>query len=191
MSSARAVLLSPAQALRLSPARALLLAGMGVVLAACQAATDPPEVSPMADTIAVTSSAFEEGGMIPPRYTCDGEDISPPLSWSGSPDAARAFALVVDDPDARGFVHWAVADLEATELTEGATEGVAGRNSFGREGYGGPCPPSGSHRYVFTVFALSEPLALAPGFSAEELRAAMDGKVLASGSLTASYRRGG
>jgi hypothetical protein len=164
---------------------------MGVILAACQAATATPEVSRMADTIAVTSPAFEEGGTIPTRYTCDGADISPPLSWSGAPDGARAFALLVDDPDARGFVHWAVADLTSSELADGATEGIGGRNSFRREGYGGPCPPSGSHRYVFTVFALSEPLALASGFSVDELRSAMDGKVIASGSLTATYRRGG
>lgn len=173
-------------------ARALLLLPVSLILLACQAETATPEVSPpMTDSLAVTSAAFAEGGTIPSRFTCDGADVSPPLSWSEAPDATRAFALVVDDPDARGFVHWAVADLEATELAEGATDGVHGRNSFGRSGYGGPCPPSGSHRYVFTVFALSEPVGLPAGFSADELRSAMTDKVLASGSLTASYRRGG
>lgn len=174
----------------MSTARALLLMGAGVIFAACQATPATPEVSHMADTITVTSAAFVEGGRIPPRYTCDGADVSPPLSWSGAPDGARAFALVMDDPDARGFVHWAVADLTSTELAEGATEGIGGRNSFGRNGYGGPCPPSGSHRYVFTVFAVAEPLGLAPGFTADQLRAAVEDRILAAGSLTASYRRG-
>jgi hypothetical protein len=174
-----------------STARALLLVGVSLAVAACQAASPIPEVSPMTDPIVVTSPAFDEGGAIPARHTCDGADISPPLAWTGAPAQARAFALIVDDPDARGFVHWAVADLESAELAEDVDEGTQGRNAFGRIGYGGPCPPSGSHRYVFTVFALSEPLGLAPGFSAEELRSAMEDKVLASGSLTASYRRGG
>jgi hypothetical protein len=105
-------------------------------------------------------------------------------------------ALIVDDPDARGWVHWLVADLppdqaELPEAASGTVGGVEGRTDFGRTGYGGPCPPSGTHRYVFEVFALAEPLGLSSGFSADELRRAMDGKVLASGRLTASYTRGG
>lgn len=144
-----------------------------------------------AATLTVSSSAFDEGGLIPARFTCDDADVSPPLAWSGGPDGTAAYALIVDDPDARGWAHWAVTDLEVTELAEGETGGVEGRNGFGRPGWGGPCPPSGTHRYVFAVYALSEPLGLSAGFSADELRDAMAGRVLAEGRLTASYRRGG
>jgi Raf kinase inhibitor-like YbhB/YbcL family protein len=149
----------------------------------------------MADTMSVTSSAFTEGQAIPSRYTCDGEDVSPPLAWSGAPPDTAAYALIGDDPDARGWIHWVVADIpaEAAMLDEGASgsaAGTEGRNDFGRTGYGGPCPPSGSHRYAFEVLALSEPLGLSSGFSADELRAAMDGKVLGSGRLTGTYQRG-
>jgi Raf kinase inhibitor-like YbhB/YbcL family protein len=146
----------------------------------------------MSDAITVTSTAFDEGGSIPSRHTCDGDDVSPPLAWNGVPDGAVALALVVDDPDARGWIHWIVADIppEQTSVAEGAPPGTEGSNGFGRTGWGGPCPPSGSHRYVFEIFALSEPLGLPAGFSADDLRAAMTGKTLASGRLTASYRRG-
>ena len=149
----------------------------------------------MTDTMTVTSSAFSADGAIPNRHTCDGADISPPLAWTGAPDGTAAYALIVDDPDARGWIHWLATDLavDPPALDEGASgssAGTEGRNDFGRTGYGGPCPPSGSHRYRFEVFALSEPLGLSDGFSADELRAAMEGKVLASGQLTASYRRG-
>ena len=147
----------------------------------------------MSDPISVTSSAFDEGGSIPGRYTCDGEDVSPPLAWTGAPEGTAAFALIVDDPDARGWIHWIVADLPGgTEsVAEGESGATEGQNDFGRDGWGGPCPPSGSHRYAFEVFALSDELGLSSGFSADELRAAMQGRTLASGRITASYRRGG
>lgn len=151
----------------------------------------------MTDQLTVTSSAFDEGGTIPSRHTCDSEDVSPPLAWSGTPEGTAAFALIVDDPDARGFVHWTATDIAAADEVSldagasGSSAGSEGRNDFGRSGYGGPCPPSGTHRYAFEVFALSEPLGLSAGFSADELRSAMEGKVLASGRLTASYTRGG
>jgi Raf kinase inhibitor-like YbhB/YbcL family protein len=150
----------------------------------------------MTDSIGLTSTAFTEGEAIPSRHTCDGEDVSPPLAWSGAPDGTAAFALIVDDPDARGWIHWLAADIPADQaaLEEGASgssAGTEGRTDFGRTGYGGPCPPSGSHRYAFEVFALSEPVGLSSGFSADELRTAMEGKVLASGRLTGTYRRGG
>ena len=150
----------------------------------------------MTDALDVTSSAFSDGGAIPGRHTCDGDDISPPLAWSGAPEGTAAYALIVDDPDARGWIHWLAADIPADQsgLDEGASgtdAGIEGRNDFRRTGYGGPCPPSGTHRYAFEVFALSEPLGLATGFSADELRSAMEGKVLDSGRLTGTYERGG
>ena len=147
----------------------------------------------MTDSMAVTSAVFEEGGAIPTRHGCDGDDVSPPLAWEGAPDGTLAYALIVDDPDARGFVHWTVADIPAStqSTAEGASPGIDGRNGFGRTGHGGPCPPSGSHRYVFTIYALNAPISVEPGFTADELRAAMEGRVLATGRLTGTYRRGG
>ena len=147
----------------------------------------------MTDTITVTSTAFDEGGAIPTRFSCDGEDVSPPLAWEGAPDGTVAFALILDDPDAGGFVHWTVADIAASDgsAEEGESPGIDGRNGFGRAGYGGPCPPSGTHRYVVTLYALSEPLSVEPGFSPADLRSAMEGRVLATGHLTGTYRRGG
>jgi len=146
----------------------------------------------------ITSSAFAEGGSIPTQYTCDGGDVSPPLAWSGAPAETKAVALTVLDPDARDFVHWLAVNTP-TGLTgdgsipEGATAtpaaGVEGRNSGGRPAWYGPCPPSGEHRYVFTVYALSERLELAAGFTREQLTQAISGMVLASGTLTARYRR--
>ncbi|MGH2401840.1 MAG: YbhB/YbcL family Raf kinase inhibitor-like protein [Candidatus Limnocylindria bacterium] len=150
------------------------------------------EAPSMTDSLTVTSTAFKEREAIPSDYGCDGSDVSPPLAWSGAPDGTAAFAIVVDDPDARGFVHWLAADIpgDTTSVDEGEAAGAQGRNDFGRSGYGGPCPPSGEHRYVFTVHALSETLGLSAGFSADELRAAMEGRILATGELSGTYRRG-
>ncbi|MDP8904975.1 MAG: YbhB/YbcL family Raf kinase inhibitor-like protein, partial [Chloroflexota bacterium] len=124
----------------------------------------------------LTSPDFEPGGEIPRRHTCDGEDVAVALSWAGAPAGTAEFALVMDDPDARGFVHWLVVGIpaSATELAgdplpPGAREG---RNDFRRQGYGGPCPPSGSHRYVFTLYALREPLAVTGVPTADEVRRA-------------------
>lgn len=142
----------------------------------------------------LTSSAFAEGSEIPARLTCDEAGVSPPLAWSDIPDGTRSFALIADDPDAGGFVHWLIADLpaDASALAEGASvDGVEGRTGFGANGYGGPCPPSGTHRYVFTLFALSQPTGLDAGFDADALRAAMEGLVLDSATLTGTYARGG
>ena len=150
----------------------------------------------MTDTLDVTSSAFEEGGAIPSRHTCDGEDVSPPVGWAGAPEGTAAYTMIVDDPDAGGWIHWLVTDIPADRLgldegASGGSAGTEGRNDFGRTGHGGPCPPSGTHRYAFEVFALSESLGLATAFSADELRAAMEGRVLGSGRLTGTYRREG
>jgi Raf kinase inhibitor-like YbhB/YbcL family protein len=145
-------------------------------------------------TITVTSTAFAEGATIPARYTCDGADVSPPLAFAGVPSGARDLALLVEDPDAPGgtFVHWVAWGIDPARaaLAEGEPPPGAGTNGFGKRGYGGPCPPRGrAHRYVFTVFALSRPAGLRPGASAEDLRSAVSGAVLAQGTLTGRYAR--
>jgi hypothetical protein len=145
----------------------------------------------------LTSSAFTEGGTIPRRYTCDGEDVSPPLNWSGAPQGTAAFALIVDDPDASGFVHWVAADIPGniSELPEGARgsqAGVQGRNDFRRTGYGGPCPPRGRpHRYVFRLLALSSKLNLPGTPTADDVRRAARSVTVGDATLTASYTRAG
>ena len=121
--------------------------------------------------------------------------MSPPLTFGGLPSGARDLALLVEDPDApRGtFVHWVAwgVDPAKAALAEGEAPAGSGVNGFGRRGYGGPCPPRGAtHRYVFTVFALSRPTGLRPGASAEDLRASLTGAVLAQGSLMGRYARG-
>jgi Raf kinase inhibitor-like YbhB/YbcL family protein len=149
----------------------------------------------MADVTEITlgSEAFEEGGSIPRRFTCDGEDVSPPLSWDDPPAGTAGFVLVVDDPDAGNFVHWVLANIpgEVRSLAEGHGDevGVSGRNNFGRVGWGGPCPPSGEHRYRFKLYAIPSLLEVTRGASHPTVITAMHGQVLAQGQLTASYRR--
>lgn len=143
----------------------------------------------------LTSPAFADGAAIPTQYTCDGDDRSPRLSWTGVPDGARSLALVLDDPDApRGtFTHWVVYDLpvELTELAEGATDGTQGRNSFGRSGYGGPCPPPGDnpHRYRFRLYALDLPTIALEAGTREELEQKIDTHVLGTAHLMGRYQR--
>ena len=148
----------------------------------------------------ITSTAFEEGGMIPRKYTCDGEDVSPPLAWTGVPEAAKTIALISDDPDAPmgTWVHWVLFNLPASEkglpeavptdkeLKNGAKQG---RNDFRRIGYGGPCPPGGTHRYFFKLYALDAVLNLPAGATKAELIKAMEGHILAQGQLMGKYRR--
>jgi Raf kinase inhibitor-like YbhB/YbcL family protein len=164
-----------------------------VVLAGCGGPAEPRQEE-SAMTITVSSSAFAEGGTIPRRYTCDGEDVSPPLAVSGLPSGVRELALLVEDPDAPHgtFVHWVAWGIDPAKptLAEGSPPSGSGVNGFGRQGYGGPCPPRGSnHRYVFTIFALSRPSGLRPGASADDLRTAIKGAVLAEGTLTGRYGR--
>lgn len=141
----------------------------------------------------MASSAFSNGGAIPARYTCGGADGSPPLAWSHAPHGTVAFALVVVDTDASGFVHWVVADIpgDRTSLAAGERVGVAGRNSFGGVGYGGPCPPvgSGAHHYVFTFYALSHRLGLGGVPTATQVRAAAAKVTLATAHITGTFRR--
>ncbi|MHC4271210.1 MAG: YbhB/YbcL family Raf kinase inhibitor-like protein [Planctomycetota bacterium] len=150
--------------------------------------------------IKVTSSAFEEGGMIPPIYTCDGQDISPPLEWEGIPEETKSIALISDDPDAPmgTWVHWVLYNLPAdiNQLEEGipADEilpngAKQGTTDFGRIGYGGPCPPDGTHRYFFKVYALDSQVEPAPSATKEQLLTSMEGHILAQGQLMGKYRR--
>jgi len=149
--------------------------------------------------IKITSSAFKNDGLIPSKYTCDGEDISPPLQWE-APQGAKSIALICDDPDAPmgTFVHWVLFNLPADvkELAEkvpvsrtlpnGAAHGIT---DFGRIGYGGPCPPSGTHRYFFKIYALDTKLDLPAGAHKSQLLKAMEGHILAQGQLVGKYKR--
>jgi Raf kinase inhibitor-like YbhB/YbcL family protein len=141
----------------------------------------------------LTSTAFADGGAIPALYTCDGKERSPPLAWSGAPEGAASFALVVEDPDApRGtWDHWLLWNVKVNSLPEGSEGGgTSGTNSWGRTGYGGPCPPSGTHRYVFRLYALDTLLELPPRTSKAGLLAAMKGHVLSEARLVGTYARG-
>ncbi|HPD48381.1 MAG TPA: YbhB/YbcL family Raf kinase inhibitor-like protein [Anaerohalosphaeraceae bacterium] len=151
-------------------------------------------------TIQVTSPAFAEGQMIPADYTADGADISPPLEWSGVPEGTKSIALISDDPDApRGaWVHWVIYNMppETTSLPEDVPPyetlengGVHGMTDFHRLGYGGPAPPSGTHRYYFKVYALDTMLDLEPGATKPEVEKAMKGHILAQGQLMGKYKR--
>lgn len=152
------------------------------------------------EKIDVRSSAFGEGERIPSDFTCEGADMSPPVEWSGVPAHAKSLAILVDDPDATAgdWVHWLAYDLppSLTQLPAGIPEGgrlsiggSQGRSDFGSLGYGGPCPPSGTHRYFFKVYALDAVLHLKPGATKKELLEAMQGHVLAEGRLTGTYER--
>ena len=142
----------------------------------------------------ITSSAFQEGGNIPSKFTCDGANTNPPLQIFDVPAEAKSLVLVMDDPDAPSglFTHWAVWNIspQATAIAEGSTpKGVQGTNDFGKSGYGGPCPPSGAHRYYFRVFALDRELDLRSGAKRSQLDAAMKGHVIAQGELMGRYSR--
>ncbi|NOY77189.1 MAG: YbhB/YbcL family Raf kinase inhibitor-like protein [Calditrichaeota bacterium] len=146
------------------------------------------------------SSAFEAGGMIPARYTCDGANVSPPLSWEGVPPNAKSLALICDDPDAPmgTWVHWVLFDLPTTitQLPEDvppkknlANSARQGLNDFRKIGYGGPCPPGGIHRYFFRLYALDTFLNLPPGVTKAELLKAMEGHILEQAELIGKYGR--
>lgn len=151
-------------------------------------------------SISVRSLAFDEGGMIPAKYTCDGQDVSPPLTWEGIPTGTKSLAMISDDPDAPvgTWVHWVAWNIPPE--TRGLPEGVRpdptlpdgmrqGISDFGRPGYGGPCPPSGVHRYYFKLYALDAMLELPDRTRKSDLVAAMEGHVLAEGQLMGKYRR--
>jgi Raf kinase inhibitor-like YbhB/YbcL family protein len=150
--------------------------------------------------IKIKSLAFVPGGKIPGKYTCDGMDISPPLSWTSGPEGTKTFALICDDPDAPmgTWVHWVLFNLPADitefsenvppekELENGAKQGM---NDFRKIGYGGPCPPGGTHRYFFKLYALDTEINLEAGATKAELLEAMEGHILAEGQMIGRYER--
>jgi Raf kinase inhibitor-like YbhB/YbcL family protein len=144
----------------------------------------------------VMSPAFPDGASIPARFSCDGVDESPELEWTGAPDGTASFALIVDDPDARGFVHWVAFDLTGSR-SGGLARAVSaspdgppqGTNSFRRIGWNGPCPPSGTHRYRFRLLALDAELGLPNAPTADEVLRAAEGHVLGQAELTGTYSR--
>lgn len=160
----------------------------------------PAAAGAEATPLELTSTAFVPAEPIPPRYTCAGDDVSPPLQWSAPPDGTQSFALIADDPDAPGrtWVHWVLFNLPAgtRDLPEAVPPdadlsggGRHGNNSWKRLGYGGPCPPSGTHRYFFKLFALDTVLDLDAGASKDDVLQAMQGHVLAQTELMGTYTR--
>jgi Raf kinase inhibitor-like YbhB/YbcL family protein len=152
----------------------------------------------------IASPAFSEGGPIPSKYTCEGQDISPPLAWSGAPPNTRSFALIVDDPDApdpakpqRVYVHWVVYNIPANvaALPENASKkglpngAVQGKNDWGKAEFGGPCPPIGRHRYFHKLYALDTELTELSSPTKTNVERAMKGHILASGELMGTYQK--
>lgn len=147
------------------------------------------------------TTAFQHGGDIPKKYTCEGPDVSPPLSWSEPPSGTESFALIADDPDAPvgTWVHWVAYDLPSTarQLPEGVPKseeipggGRQGMNDFRRIGYGGPCPPPGNpHRYYFKLYALDSKLNLKPSSTKKQIEQGMKGHVLAQAEVMGRFRR--
>lgn len=169
-------------------------------------ATEAPTSSPTetmggaAMGFSLSSTAFEHESSIPERYTCDDEDISPDLSWSDLPDGTSSLVLIMDDPDAPAgtWVHWVLFNIPATvaRLEESVPDderlpsgAVHGQNSWGDLGYGGPCPPSGTHRYFFRLYALDENLDLGPGATKEQVLSAMKDHILGEAELMGRYSR--
>ena len=188
----------------------ITIATLFLSILACSCARQPQPVSNQANlpttnqnkaapNIKVTSTAFKDIEAIPPQYTCDGVNVSPSLEWTPTP-GAKTLAIVCDDPDAPAgtWTHWLVYNLPGA--TMGLIEnmpaqekvgggGMQGTNDFGKIGYGGPCPPKGTHRYFFKVYALDSELPLKPGATKDQLMKAMEGHVIAQGQLAALYSR--
>lgn len=149
----------------------------------------------------ITSSAFQPGGAIPTRYTCEGDDISPEFSWTGIPAEAKSLVLIVHDPDApkaNGFTHWVLYNIppELTRIDENVSKqaavtamGTQGKNDAGRIGYVGPCPPSGTHRYFARLYALREKLNLEPGASHEDVKTAINQYLIEQTEVMATYAK--
>ena len=186
-----------------------LMLANAIACSSRQQPAHPPAISqasvnnstaPQKPEIKLTSTAFKEGDAIPRGYTCDGANVSPPLEWTGVPKSAKTIAIITDDPDAPSgtWVHWVLFNLpaeglglientpQAETLTGG---GVQGKNDFGKIGYGGPCPPSGTHRYFFKFYALDSELPLQAGATKAEIEQAMQGHIVAEAQLMGTYHR--
>jgi len=151
-------------------------------------------------TLSLTSNAFAAGQNIPSKYSCLGREISPDLEWTGAPAGTKSFAMIVDDPDAPAgtWVHWIIYNIPAatnslpeampagSQLSDGSLQG---RNSSGNFGYNGPCPPSGTHRYFFKLFALDSLLDLSSGANGDQLLKAMKGHIVAQGELMGTFSK--
>jgi len=165
--------------------------------------TQSPAPGEDSTTFTLSSDAFNTDGSIPARFTCDGEDLSPALTWDGVPDNSQSFALIMDDPDApRGtFTHWVIYNMgsgarglpegvDKTERPDDGAIGAQGRNDFGDIGYGGPCPPAeDAHSYDFRLYAIDGLIDLGPGASKEELLVAIEGRMLAVATMIGTYER--
>jgi Raf kinase inhibitor-like YbhB/YbcL family protein len=193
----------------LAARQSFLLAVLVIGLALVACAKRPPTIAqspvtnsadPVKAEIKLTSTAFKEGNAIPRVYTCDGVNVSPPLEWSGVPKTAQTITIVCDDPDAPGgtWTHWVLYNLPADNigLVENlpaseklAAGGFQGLNDFGKTGYGGPCPPSGTHHYYFRIYALDSELPLKAGASKADLVKAMEGHIILQGQLMGTYKR--
>ena len=176
--------------------RGVLCISAAVLLGGCGGGDKPSE--PLPETSArmnLSSNAFPGGGTIPKRFTCDGRDISPPLRWSDVPRGTRAFAVLVEDPDADRFMHWTVLGIPPAlhRLLEGEVppDAVETENGFGDKGWGGPCPPEGDepHRYVFAVYAVDGALGIDSDASPDDVRGALAEHALGSGTLTGRFGR--
>lgn len=149
--------------------------------------------APKPATLELSSSAFSAGGDIPAQFSCKGDNMNPPLQIHGVPSSAKSLVLILDDPDAPGglFTHWIVWNIDPS--TSGIAQksvpgdGIEGTNGFGKKGYGGPCPPSGTHRYVFHIFALDRKLDLHAGVKRTAVDKAMAGHIIAQGQLIARF----
>lgn len=175
------------------PALALLLVACGAKQPPEPAVNTPGEG---ATTFALTSPAFAPGEAIPARHTCSGADVQPDLVWTAPPPGTQSLALIMDDPDAPGgtWVHWVLFNLPPQARTLTASEAlpagsVSGKNSWGNAGYGGPCPPFGTHHYYFKLYALDVTPDLAVGATKAELLAKMEGHVLAKAELMGTYAK--
>jgi Raf kinase inhibitor-like YbhB/YbcL family protein len=173
-----------------------------LLLCSCKEQEQPdyPSIGGKKMDLRITSSAFEEGALIPPKYTCDGENVSPPLKWETVPEGTKSIALISDDPDAPmgTWVHWVLFNVpgETKELAENVppdktlTNGASqGTNDFRKIGYGGPCPPGGTHRYFFRIYALDAQIDLPAGATKPELLKAIQGHILGQGQLMGKYKR--
>ena len=140
----------------------------------------------------LTSPVFAHNAIIPPKYTCQGEDISPPLTINDIPESTVSLALINDDPDAPmgTWDHWLIWNIKPTaEIKEDSAPGIQGKNSWGRNDYGGPCPPSGTHRYFYKLYALDLELDLAKGATKAQLEASMEGHILEQAELIGLYKK--